>query len=381
MENIAVNLINIGKIFSSQNKKQFIAVNNINLQIKKSEFFSILGPSGCGKTTTLRMIAGFEIPTSGEIYIQDKLMGNSPPFHRPVNTVFQNYALFPHLTVAENIAFGLEMENLSRPEINRRVADSLAQVKLIDMQKFYPRKLSGGQQQRVALARALIKQPAVLLFDEPLGALDLKLRQEMQLELKLMQQRLGMTFIYVTHDQEEALTMSDRIAVMHHGEVLQVGTPVEIYEQPKSRFVAEFIGESNFLTGGIIAHQEDKSMVLIDEDLRLLIPSVNHLPIGTVITLVVRPEKIEIFPPNFTAKYNFSGRIENLVYLGTDTRYVVGLNDKIKIVIRRQNINLFYLNQYSVGEKVKVHIPVENISILPESLSEKERLNLGKFSS
>ena len=381
MENIAVNLINIGKIFSSQNKKQFIAVNNINLQIKKSEFFSILGPSGCGKTTTLRMIAGFEIPTSGEIYIQDKLMGNSPPFHRPVNTVFQNYALFPHLTVAENIAFGLEMENLSRPEINRRVADSLAQVKLIDMQKFYPRKLSGGQQQRVALARALIKQPAVLLFDEPLGALDLKLRQEMQLELKLMQQRLGMTFIYVTHDQEEALTMSDRIAVMHHGEVLQVGTPVEIYEQPKSRFVAEFIGESNFLTGGIIAHQEDKSMVLIDKDLRLLIPSVNHLPIGTVITLVVRPEKIEIFPPNFTAKYNFSGRIENLVYLGTDTRYVVGLNDKIKIVIRRQNINLFYLNQYSVGEKVKVHIPVENISILPESLSEKERLNLGKFSS
>ena len=381
MENIAVNLINIGKIFSSQNKKQFIAVNNINLQIKKSEFFSILGPSGCGKTTTLRMIAGFEIPTSGEIYIQDKLMGNSPPFHRPVNTVFQNYALFPHLTVAENIAFGLEMENLSRPEINRRVADSLAQVKLIDMQKFYPRKLSGGQQQRVALARALIKQPAVLLFDEPLGALDLKLRQEMQLELKLMQQRLGMTFIYVTHDQEEALTMSDRIAVMHHGEVLQVGTPVEIYEQPKSRFVAEFIGESNFLTGGIIAHQEDKSMVLIDEDLRLLIPSVNHLPIGTVITLVVRPEKIEIFPPNFTAKYNFYGRIENLVYLGTDTRYVVGLNDKIKIVIRRQNINLFYLNQYSVGEKVKVHIPVENISILPESLSEKERLNLGKFSS
>ncbi|MDE5072924.1 MAG: ABC transporter ATP-binding protein [Trichodesmium sp. St16_bin4-tuft] len=381
MENIAVNLINIGKIFSSQNKKQFIAVNNINLQIKKSEFFSILGPSGCGKTTTLRMIAGFEIPTSGEIYIQDKLMGNSPPFHRPVNTVFQNYALFPHLTVAENIAFGLEMENLPRPEINRRVADSLAQVKLIDMQKFYPRKLSGGQQQRVALARALIKQPAVLLFDEPLGALDLKLRQEMQLELKLMQQRLGMTFIYVTHDQEEALTMSDRIAVMHHGEVLQVGTPVEIYEQPKSRFVAEFIGESNFLTGGIIAHQEDKSMVLIDEDLCLLIPSVNHLPIGTVITLVVRPEKIEIFPPNFTAKYNFSGRIENLVYLGTDTRYVVGLNDKIKIVIRRQNINLFYLNQYSVGEKVKVHIPVENISILPESLSEKERLNLGKFSS
>ena len=378
MENIAVNLINIAKIFPSKNKTKFIAVNNINLQIKKSEFFSILGPSGCGKTTTLRMIAGFEIPTSGEIYIQNKLMGNSPPFHRPVNTVFQNYALFPHLTVGENIAFGLEMENLPRPEINRRVTDSLAQVKLIDMQKRYPRQLSGGQQQRVALARALVKQPAVLLFDEPLGALDLKLRKEMQLELKQMQQRLGITFIYVTHDQEEALTMSDRIAIMHQGEVLQVGTPVEIYEQPKTRFVAEFIGESNFLTGRITAHQEDKSFVLIDEELPLLIPSVNYLPIDTIITLVVRPEKIEISPPSLTGESDFSGIIENLVYIGTDTRYVVRLTDKTKIVIRRQNINPFHMNQYPIDEKVKVNIPVENISVLAEGLSEQERLKLGK---
>ena len=340
MENIAVNLINITKIFPSKNQKQLIAVNNINLQIKKSEFFSLLGPSGCGKTTTLRMIAGFEIPKSGEIYIQGKLIGNSPPFHRPVNTVFQNYALFPHLTVAENIAFGLEMENLPRLEINRRVTDTLAQVKLIDMQKRYPRQLSGGQQQRVALARALVKQPAVLLFDEPLGALDLKLRKEMQLELKQMQQRLGITFIYVTHDQEEALTMSDRIAIMNQGEVLQVGTPVEIYEQPKTRFVAEFIGESNFLTGRIIAHQEEQSILLIDEYLRLLIPSFN-LPIDTVITLVVRPEKIEILPLNFTVESYFYGIIEHLVYIGTDTRYIVGLTDKIKIVIRRQNISYF----------------------------------------
>ncbi|MDE5105860.1 MAG: ABC transporter ATP-binding protein [Trichodesmium sp. St17_bin3_1_1] len=380
MENIAVNLINITKIFPSKNQKQLIAVNNINLQIKKSEFFSLLGPSGCGKTTTLRMIAGFEIPKSGEIYIQGKLIGNSPPFHRPVNTVFQNYALFPHLTVAENIAFGLEMENLPRLEINRRVTDTLAQVKLIDMQKRYPRQLSGGQQQRVALARALVKQPAVLLFDEPLGALDLKLRKEMQLELKQMQQRLGITFIYVTHDQEEALTMSDRIAIMNQGEVLQVGTPVEIYEQPKTRFVAEFIGESNFLTGRIIAHQEEQSILLIDEYLRLLIPSFN-LPIDTVITLVVRPEKIEILPLNFTVESYFYGIIEHLVYIGTDTRYIVGLTDKIKIVIRRQNISYFYRSQYSVGEKVKVNIPLENISILEENLSEKERLKLGKFRS
>ncbi len=378
MENKAVELINISKTFKGQHQKEFIAVNNINLQIEKSEFFSILGPSGCGKTTTLRMIAGFEIPTSGEIYIQGQLMGNNPPFHRPVNTVFQNYALFPHLTVTENIAFGLEMENLPRPEINRRVTDTLAQVKLIDMQKRYPQQLSGGQQQRVALARALVKQPAVLLFDEPLGALDLKLRKEMQLELKQMQQRLGITFIYVTHDQEEALTMSDRIAVMHQGEVLQVGTPVEIYEQPKTRFVAEFIGESNFLIGRITAHQQDKSLVLIDEDLPLLISSVNHLPIDTIITLVVRPEKIEIYPPTNTAESNILGIVENLVYIGTDTRYIVGLTDKTKIVIRRQNINRLHLNQYFIGEKVKINIPVENISILAENLSDQQRLKLGK---
>ncbi|MGK7920467.1 MAG: ABC transporter ATP-binding protein [Trichodesmium sp.] len=377
MEDIAVSLINISKIFKSQHQNNFIAVNNINLQIKKSEFFSILGPSGCGKTTTLRMIAGFEIPTSGEIYIQNQLMGNTPPFHRPVNTVFQNYALFPHLTVAENIAFGLEMENLSRSEINSRVTDTLTQVKLIDMQKRYPRQLSGGQQQRVALARALVKQPGVLLFDEPLGALDLKLRKEMQLELKQMQQRLGITFIYVTHDQEEALTMSDRIAVMYEGEVLQVGSPVDIYEQPKTRFVAEFIGESNFLIGKIIEHQQDKTLVLIDETFSLFISSVKHLPIDTIITLAVRPEKIEIYPLNHTGESHILGIVENIVYIGTDTRYVVGLTEKTKIVIRRQNINRLYLNQYSIGTQVKVNIPVENITILAEGLSDKERLKLG----
>lgn len=378
MQSDAVKLINISKIFKSQNQKEFIAVNNINLQIKKSEFFSILGPSGCGKTTTLRMIAGFEIPTSGEIYIQSQPMGNQPPFHRPVNTVFQNYALFPHLTVADNIAFGLEMENLSRQEINRRVTDTLAQVKLTDMEKRYPRQLSGGQQQRVALARALAKQPEVLLFDEPLGALDLKLRKEMQLELKYMQQKLGITFIYVTHDQEEALTMSDRIAVMYEGEVLQVGTPVEIYESPKSRFVAEFIGESNFLIGRITAHQREKTLVLIDEELPLLVFGANHLPLDKIVTLVVRPEKIEIYPSNYTDKSCLSGILEDSIYIGTDTRYLVRLTEKTKIVIRRQNFNFSDLNQYTVGETVKINLPSENISIIEENLSDQERVKLGK---
>ncbi|MCZ0900493.1 ATP-binding cassette domain-containing protein, partial [Microcoleus sp. HI-ES] len=200
-------------MFKSARSKDFLAVDSINLQIYDREFFSLLGPSGCGKTTTLRMIAGFEIPTAGEIYIHGQPMQNRPPFHRPVNTVFQNYALFPHMTLAQNVAFGLEMENLPQKTIRDRVAEALALVQLTEVGKRYPRQLSGGQQQRVALARALVKQPSVLLLDEPLGALDLKLRKEMQLELKKMQRKLGITFIYVTHDQEEALTMSDRIAV------------------------------------------------------------------------------------------------------------------------------------------------------------------------
>jgi spermidine/putrescine transport system ATP-binding protein len=265
--NAAVELLNVSKLFKGLNSKDFLAVNQLNLQIKTGEFFSLLGPSGCGKTTTLRMIAGFEYPTSGEILIHQQPMKNSPPFHRPVNTVFQNYALFPHLTIAENIAFGLEMENLPRPQIKSRVLEALSLVKLTDFQTRYPRQLSGGQQQRVALARALVKQPKVLLFDEPLGALDLKLRKEMQLELKKMQQLLGITFVYVTHDQEEALTLSDRIGIMNHGELLQVGNPMEIYEYPQTKFVADFIGETNFFTAKVTETKAQQITALIDEQI------------------------------------------------------------------------------------------------------------------
>ncbi len=281
MPNAAVELKDICKSFAgNQNKDPLLVVDRINLEIMEGEFFSLLGPSGCGKTTTLRMIAGFETPTSGEIFIQGEPMSDRPPFHRPVNTVFQNYALFPHLTVAQNIAFGLEMENLPKAEIQRRVAEVLEQVQLEPLAKRYPKQMSGGQQQRVALARALVKQPAVLLFDEPLGALDLKLRKEMQLELKRMQQRLGITFIYVTHDQEEALTMSDRIAVLEKGKVLQVGTPMEIYEEPKNRFVADFIGETNFLTGRVVSQQQGNTVVLVDEELPITVYSREELPVG-----------------------------------------------------------------------------------------------------
>src|SRR5512147_1555683 len=247
----AVELRDVVKQFITPEGNQLNAVDHVTMQIKNGEFFSMLGSSGCGKTTSLRMIAGFEWPTEGEVYIEGKPMGHTPPFQRKVNTVFQNYALFQHMTVFQNIAFGLEMEGAGKEEIEKRVKRVLEMVQLTGMERRRPKQLSGGQQQRVAVARALVKTPDVLLLDEPLGALDLKLRKEMQLELKALQQKLGITFIYVTHDQEEALTMSDRIAVMSQGKVLQIGTPVEIYERPNCKFVADFIGTSNFMEGTV----------------------------------------------------------------------------------------------------------------------------------
>jgi spermidine/putrescine transport system ATP-binding protein len=372
MESYAVELKNVAKTFKGSQNKDFQAVDNINLQIAEGEFFSLLGPSGCGKTTTLRMIAGFEMPTSGEIYIHGLPMQNRPPFHRPVNTVFQNYALFPHLTVTQNVAFGLEMENVLPKEIQRRVAEALAQVQLTGMEKRYPRQLSGGQQQRVALARALVKQPAVLLFDEPLGALDLKLRKEMQLELKHMQQRLGVTFIYVTHDQEEALTMSDRIAVMNQGQVLQVGTPMDIYEDPTSRFVADFIGETNFLTGRVIQQLASEVVVLVDEQLPVSVAYADELPVGKVVTLVIRPEKAEIQLSDYTDEPCLLGTVEEAVYIGTDTRYVIRLTEQSSIVVRTQNLHRRNLHRYASGQTVQVLVSPDSIRILEEDMSAYE---------
>jgi spermidine/putrescine transport system ATP-binding protein len=360
----AVELFNISKLFKSARSQDFLAVDNINLQIYDKEFFSLLGPSGCGKTTTLRMLAGFEIPTAGEIYIHGEPMQNRLPFHRPVNTVFQNYALFPHMTVAQNAAFGLEMENLPGAKIRDRVAEALALVQLTDVEKRYPRQLSGGQQQRVALARALVKQPSVLLLDEPLGALDLKLRKEMQLELKKMQQKLGITFVYVTHDQEEALTMSDRIAVMDRGQLQQVGTPIDIYEYPKTRFVADFIGDSNFLTGRVVEKQQGKIIVLVDEQLPVLVATAEDMPIGKIATLVLRPEKAAIYPADYAAENSWAATVEAAVYIGTDTRYTVRLTAKSAIAIRRQNLHRDNLQQHKTGDSVRVAVPPESICIL-----------------
>jgi spermidine/putrescine transport system ATP-binding protein len=315
------------------------AVDHVTLQIRDGEFFSMLGPSGCGKTTTLRMIAGFDHPTDGEIYIRGRRMGLTPPYQRNTNMVFQNYALFPHMTIARNIAFGLEMKKVARDEVDRRVEEALALVRLEGYGPRRPGQLSGGQQQRVALARALVNHPEVLLLDEPLGALDLKLRKEMQIELKTLQREVGITFVYVTHDQEEALTMSDRIAVMHQGKVLQVGGPTETYEEPCCRFVADFIGETNFLEGVVKAQDGELATILVDGTVPVVVTSPVPLSPNVGVTVAVRPEKISLSVEPGTGGQNaFPVKVEQVVYLGTDTRYRVRLSENVSLMVREQNL-------------------------------------------
>ncbi len=337
----AVELVNVSKRFpgpSGQPEDQVLAVDDVSLQIRDGEFYSLLGPSGCGKTTTLRMIAGFEHATEGEVYIHGKPMGLTPPYQRNTNMVFQNYALFPHMNIGRNVAFGLEMKRVPKDEIRERVQEALAMVRLAEYGPRRPNQLSGGQQQRIALARALVNRPEVLLLDEPLGALDLKLRKEMQIELKTLQREVGITFVYVTHDQEEALTMSDRIAVMHQGKVLQEGTPTEIYERPNCRFVADFIGDTNFLPGTVEKQDQDLVTVLVDE-LPVVVQTEQALSCGTQVTVAVRPEKIRLLPRRPSGEHNaFPCEVEQVVYVGTDTRFRVRLSENVRLTVREQNI-------------------------------------------
>ncbi len=303
-----------------------VAVDHIDLEIADGEFFSLLGPSGCGKTTTLRMIAGLEYPTEGSITIHGEEMGLRPPNKRPVNTVFQSYALFPHMTVTGNVAFGLQMQKISEDETRRRVGEAIDLVRLSGMENRRPGMLSGGQQQRVALARALVNRPEVLLLDEPLGALDLKLRQAMQLELKEIQREVGITFVYVTHDQEEALTMSDRIAVMNEGQLLQVAPSEEIYERPNTRFVAEFIGETNLISGTVV---EPGIVKLADGR---LVKARTHSGAGTAVTLNLRPEKIDLHHTEESVPEHFnklSGTIVRRLYFGDSLFYEVDFGHSI----------------------------------------------------
>jgi len=354
----AVELRNVTKVFTSgrlAEGDEVYAVKDANLTISQGEFFTLLGPSGCGKTTTLRLIAGFEAPTRGEIYIQDQPMVAVPPNNRPVNTVFQNYALFPHMTVAKNVAFGLAIKRVPPAEQEQRVKESLELVQLADMGKRRPSQLSGGQQQRVALARALVNQPAVLLLDEPLGALDLKLRKAMQLELKQLQKQVGITFVYVTHDQEEALTMSDRIAVMNAGVILQVGDPVSLYERPASRFVADFIGESNFFAATVVSLQDGRIQARVGDEPVTVSLGEGQPQAGQQVSFSVRPEKMRIDPPQQSPAEALSGVVQEVVYIGTDTRYMVLLDSGERAVVRVQIGCAADLGRFQKGDRVKVH--------------------------
>jgi spermidine/putrescine transport system ATP-binding protein len=332
---VDVKLVDVVKKFG-----EAVAVDHINLEVRDGEFFSLLGPSGCGKTTTLRMIGGFEAPTSGLIELQGQDVTWLPPYKRNVNTVFQNYALFPHLTIYENVAFGLRRKGAKDAEVKSRVTEMLALVELPGYETRKPTQISGGQAQRVALARALINKPAVLLLDEPLGALDLKLRKQMQVELKRIQQEVGITFIYVTHDQEEAMTMSDRIAVMNRGRYEQLGEPEVLYERPTTQFVAGFLGVSNLLPGVVEGNDGTYSAVRLADDTRVRAPRALIGDVATV-NVGVRPEKIRLHeetaePPS---GHNYmTGVVRDASYLGVSTQYLVEARGGARIMVYEQNV-------------------------------------------
>jgi spermidine/putrescine transport system ATP-binding protein len=364
-DGIAIEMRDVVKQFG-----EVVAVDHVNMNIRDGEFFSMLGPSGCGKTTSLRMIAGFEYPSAGEICLNGQPIGHTPPFQRNVNTVFQSYALFPHMTVAENVAFGLEMKKVPKADIARRVNEALDMVRLTGYDERKPRQLSGGQQQRVALARALVNHPDVLLLDEPLGALDLKLRKEMQLELKGLQERVGVTFIYVTHDQEEALTMSDRIAVMSGGKVLQIGSPTEIYERPTCRFVADFIGESNFVTGQVSHSDATQADIRTSDGLLLRGQCMALLREGAEAMISIRPEKahLTLQEPTAGTPNVFPVTVERVSYIGSDTRILVRLGQERSFSVWEQNTRSTVDRDayWQQGEQGYLSWPVENALILTE---------------
>ncbi len=345
---VAIEFKNVSRIFSVKQEDQsgdVKAVENVSLQIRDGEFFSLLGPSGSGKTTSLRMIAGFDRPTSGQILLYGQDVSSLPPYERDVNTVFQDYALFPHMTVGENVAYGLMIKKVSKIECEKRVDDMMDLVQLTGFAGRKPSQLSGGQRQRVALARALINHPKVLLLDEPLGALDLKLRQQMQIELKFIQQRVGITFIFVTHDQEEALTMSDRIAVFNHGRIEQIGTPAEIYEHPITQFVAGFVGVSNLVSGEVAKRIT-----------------------GSDVKFSVRPEKIHLGmlgdkpeADTFIAE----GKVRDVIYLGLYTRYLVELDGGGDLVVVEQNLKTTSMDVMQArGQLVRLFWKKEHISYM-----------------
>ncbi len=370
MTDFAVELHKISKIYNSGKKgstsEEVNAVRNMDLAIPPGKFFTLLGPSGCGKTTTLRLIAGFEIPTSGDVFIQGKPMTNIPPNKRPVNTVFQNYALFPHMSVLRNVAFGLAIRRMPREEQDRLAKEALALVQLSEMSNRSPAQLSGGQQQRVALARALVNKPAVLLLDEPLGALDLKLRKAMQIELKHIQEQVGITFVYVTHDQEEALTMSDFIAVMNKGIIQQLGDPHTLYTKPVNRFVADFIGESNFIRANVQSMENDSVLASVGNEIISATKNQENLKPADGVMVTIRPEKITLSAPESAPAHSLSCKIANVVYIGTDMRYQLTLMDGQEVFVRVQNSSGSSSRSFLRGDEVNIYWASEDARILSE---------------
>ncbi len=340
-----------------------VAVDNVSFNIEKGEFFALLGPSGCGKTTILRMISGFETPSEGDIYIAGELMTTVPAFRRPTNLVFQQLSLFPHMSVFKNIGFGLEMKRTSKERIKKAVYEVL---ELVELQGFAERRihqLSGGQQQRVAIARALVNHPTVLLLDEPLGALDLKLRNQMQLELKRIQREVGTTFIYVTHDQGEALTMSNRIAVMNNGIIEQIGESDNIYERPQTVFVANFIGETNLIEGRVKAIEGSKA-VIAGKELPISVCLQNGLNLDQTAFISVRPEKIRIGEQLSGLENIYSGVVEEAIYHGELTMYTVLLENRLRLNVKVQNVDM--KGSFARGTQLQVGWRIENGIVIAE---------------
>jgi spermidine/putrescine transport system ATP-binding protein len=348
---------------------ELTAVKEMDLDIPRGEFFTMLGPSGCGKTTTLRMIAGFEDPTEGTVLLDGEDVTSLPPFKRATNTVFQTYALFPHLSVERNVAFGLQRKRVSKEEIRRRVGEELERVGLAAHANRKPRQLSGGQQQRVALARALVNRPAVLLLDEPLGALDLKLRKQLQVELKRIQQEVGITFVYVTHDQEEALTMSNRIAVMNRGVIEQLGEPEEIYERPRTTFVAGFIGVSNLMPGEVVSTGTGTAELRLDAGVTVRTGAAG-VSVGERAHAVVRPEKLQLRRLNGAApdgRASVDGQVESSLYMGTATQVIVRLTDDTRMTVLVPNTDEEARRQLpAAGDPARLTWSTDNIHMVRE---------------
>jgi len=354
----SVRLENVVKRFGN-----VVAVDNINLEASPGEFLTLLGPSGSGKTTTLRIIAGLEFPTEGQVYIDQKPVVDKPAYKRDLGMVFQNYALFPHMTIFENIVFPLKMKGIVKSELSKRVGNILEVVKLSGFENRHPKQLSGGQQQRIALARALVYEPSVLLMDEPLGALDKKLREEMQLEVKQIQERFKITTIHVTHDQSEALTMSDRVAIMNNGRIEQLGSAEELYEAPANKFVADFIGESNFFEGVVVKVEKEWCHVKTKGSLIVRARLKSEVQQGEKVNLTIRPERIQLSPSDRGDENCYTGEIKDIIYLGETIKYLVVLEGGERISVKSQNKEGHVLRER--GRKVTLGWEAKHCSVIP----------------